>query len=302
MMAAMALLLAASSSTQSVPLSTPAASPKLTVKPGSIDDVNAVGRRRIGGRGKGNWYSAATETRMGKLYAAEIEKSVPLVSDPLVNEYVNRVGRRLVSNSDCKMPFTIKVIDSEEINAFALPGGYLFVTVGLILNSGDEAELAGVMAHEIAHVCAHHAMREMTRMNYAQLGAMPLMMAGGWAGVAGVGVPAAFMQYSREFEAQADYLGVQYMYRAGYDPQALIRYFERVQALQQHRPGAVAKVFAGHPQTPDRIQRTRDEIVRILPARVEYPVNPAEFDAVKARLERIEKERGLTGTANGMQP
>jgi predicted Zn-dependent protease len=283
------------------PFGNPAASPKLTVKSGSIDDVNAVGRRRIGRRGIGNWYSAATEARMGKLYAAEIEKNVPLVNDPVVNEFVSRMGQRLVSNSDCKASFTIRVIDSEEINAFALPGGYLYVTAGLIRNAGDEAELAGVMAHEIAHVCAHHATRGMTRMNYAQLGAMPLVMAGGWAGV---GVPAAFMQYSQEFEVQADYLGVQYMYRAGYDPQAYIRYFERLQALQQRgqvRSGSVIKTFGSHPSIPDRIQRTREEIARILPAQGYLALNTEELDTVKARLQsKADVGSGATTTPNSV--
>jgi predicted Zn-dependent protease len=281
-------------------------SQKINVKPGSIDDVNAVGKREIGGRGMGNWYSAGTEHKMGKMYAMEIEKSTRLITDPVVNEYVNRIGQKIVSNSDCKVAFTIKVIDSDEINAFALPGGYFFVNSGLILNAGEEAELAGVMAHEIAHVCAHHAVREMTRLNYAQLGAIPLVVIG-WPGVAlwggaEIAVPEAFMHVSREFEAQADYLGVQYMYRAGYDPQAFITFFERVQALKQSRPGAVAKVFADHPQTPDRILRTQEEIARILPAREEYMVTTSEFDEVKARLARIEKKHELTETKKGKKP
>jgi predicted Zn-dependent protease len=287
---------------------------KTNVKPGSIDDVSAVGHRRIGGPGLGNWYSAGTESRMGKLYALEIEKSVPLISDPLVTGYMNRIGQKIVMNSDCQQPFTIKVIDSEQINAFALPGGFLFVSSGLILKAGNEAELAGVMAHEIAHVCAHHAAREMTRLGYTQLGAIPLIMVGGWAGcglsaASGIVVPAAFMQFSREFEEQADYLGVQYIYRAGYDPRAYISFFERVQALEKRNPGAVAKLFAGHPQTPSRILRTQQEIARILPPQAEYTTATLEFTAIKARLEGLENQRlpagstsGSTGSENGQQP
>ena len=261
----------------------------IAVKPGSIDDVSAVGHRRIGGRGLGNWYSAGTESRMGRLYAQEIEKSAPLIADPTVNEYVNRIGQKIVTNSDCQQlfptsqqPFTIKVIDSAQINAFALPGGFLFVNSGLILHAGSEAELAAVMAHEIAHLCAHHAAREMTRMGYAQLGAIPLIMVGGWAGgglsvASGIALPAAFLQFSREFEEQADYLGVQYLYRAGYDPRAYISFFERVQALEKRNPGAVAKLFAGHPQTPSRI----------LPPRAESTTSTPEFTAIQARIRAL---------------
>jgi predicted Zn-dependent protease len=271
-------------------------SQKIQVKPGSIDDVNAAGNREIGGRGFKNFYSAKTESKMGRMYALQIEKSSRFITDPLVTGYVNRIGQNIVRNSDCKVPFTIKVIDSEEINAFALPGGYFFVNSGLILNADDEAELAGVMAHETAHVCAHHAVREMTRLNYAQVSAIPLIFIGGWTGMgiyeaASVGVPVTLMEFSREFEAQADYLGVQYMYRAGYDPQALITSFEKVQALQKHKPGLVSKAFSNHPQTPERILHTQEEIAHILPARDEYLVTTSEFDDVKLRLERIENKR-----------
>jgi hypothetical protein len=149
------------------------------VKPGSVDDVSAVGTRDIGGRGMGNWYSTETEIRMGKSYAMQLEKSVKFVNDPVVNEYVNRVAQNLVKNSDAKVPFTIKVIDSDEVNAMALPGGFMYVNSGLILTADDEAEMAGVIAHEISHVAAHHAVREQTRMNYAQLGTIPLIFIGG---------------------------------------------------------------------------------------------------------------------------
>ncbi len=242
-----------------------AVNPDKVVEPGSeksmsnparIDDVNAVGNRDIGGRGMGNWYSTDTEIKMGKLYADEIEKSTKFITDPVVAEYVNRIGQNIVKNSDCKVPFTIKVIDSDEINAFALPGGFFYVNSGLILNADEEAEIAGVMAHETAHVCAHHAAREMTRMNYAQIGTIPLIiLIGGWTGygiyeAAQFAIPITFLMFSREFEAQADYLGIQYMYRAGYDPQAFITFFEKIQALEKRKPGLVAKAFCRPPPDP----------------------------------------------------
>jgi len=283
-------------------------SQKVNVKPGSIEDVNAVGNRDIGGRGLMNWYSTDYEIRLGKQYSMEIEKSVRFITDPIITEYVNRVGQNIVKNSDCKVPFTIKVIDSDEINAMALPGGFFYVNSGLILNADEEAELAGVMAHETAHVCAHHAVREMTRGDYTQIGMIPVMiLVGGWTGYgiyegSQLFIPMAFLKFSRDFEAQADYLGVQYMYRAGYDPQAFISFFEKIQALEKRKPGMVSKAFSDHPQTPDRILHSQEEIARILPARDEYTVTTSEFDDIKARLARIENKRRLTDSKGGQKP
>jgi hypothetical protein len=279
------------------------------IKKGSENDVDAVGTRNIGGRGLGNWYSVNSEIGMGKQYSMEIEKSAHLVTDPVVVEYINRIGQNIVKNSDCKVPFTIKVIDSDEINAMALPGGFFYVNSGLILAADEESELAGVMAHETAHVCAHHAAREMTRMNYAQIGSIPLIIftQGSWTGygiyeAAQLAVPISFLEFSREFEAEADWLGVQYMYRAGYDPQAFIEFFEKIDSLEKHKPGTLAKVFADHPQTPDRIANSEEEIATILPARPDYMVTTSEFDDVKARLARIENKRKLNDKSKGNAP
>ena len=277
------------------------------VKPGSIDDVNAVGNRDIGGRGLGNWYSTETEISMGKSYAMQLQKSVKFVDDPVVVEYVNRIAQNLVKNSDAKVPFTIKVIDSDEVNAMALPGGFMYVNSGLILTADDEAEMAGVIAHEISHVAAHHAVREQTRMNYAQLGTIPLIFIGGWTGygiyeAAQIGIPLTFLTFSRGFEAQADFLGVQYMYRAGYDPQAFVTIFEKLENLEKTKPHLIAKAFSSHPQTPDRIEATQKEIATLLPPRAEYVVTTSEFDDVKARLARIENKRKPTDGSKGNQP
>jgi predicted Zn-dependent protease len=288
------------------PANTEPSQSKIDAKAGSINDVNAVGNRNIGGRGLGNWYSTESEIRMGKQYATEVEKSTKLINDPVVTEYINRIGQNIVKNSDCKVPFTIKVIDTDEINAFALPGGFFYVNSGLILAADEEAELAGVMAHETAHVCAHHAAREMTRANYAQLSTIPLIMMTGysWTGygiyeAVSFAIPMTFLVFSREFEAQADYLGVQYMYKAGYDPQAFVTFFEKIQNLEKQKPGAVAKAFSNHPQTPDRIAHTQEEIAKILPARDQYLVTTSEFDDVKTRLARIENKRKLIDPKNG---
>jgi beta-barrel assembly-enhancing protease len=279
------------------------------IKKGSEDDVDAVGTRNIGGRGIGNWYSTDSEIRMGKGYAMEIEKSAHMVTDPVINEYVNRVGQNIVKNSDCKVPFTIKIIDSEEINAMALPGGFFYVNSGLILAADEEAELAGVMAHETAHVCAHHAARQMTKLNFAQIGSIPLIIftSGTWTGygiyeATQLAIPIAFLKFSRGDEAEADWLGLQYMYKSGYDPQAFIQFFEKIDALEKHKPGTLAKVFSDHPQTPDRINRSEDEIATILPAKPDYIVSTSEFDDVKARLARIENKRKLNDKGKDNKP
>jgi beta-barrel assembly-enhancing protease len=279
------------------------------IKSGSEDDVAAIGTRNIGGRGLGNWYSTDWEIRNGKQYSMEIEKSAHMVTDPVIVEYVNRVGQNIVKNSDCKVPFTIKVIDSDEINAMALPGGFFYVNSGLIMAADEEAELAGVMAHETAHVCAHHAARQMTKMNYAQIGSIPLIILtqGSWTGygiyeATQLAIPMGFLQFSRMDEAEADWLGVQYMYKSGYDPQAFVQFFEKLDALEKHKPGTLAKVFADHPQTPDRIIHSEEEIATILPARPDYVVTTSEFDDVKARLARIENKRKINDGKGGNKP
>jgi beta-barrel assembly-enhancing protease len=290
-------------------LPSPGEDMKPNIKAGSEDDVNAVGTRNIGGRGVGNWYSTDWEIRTGKQYSMEIEKSAHMVNDPVIVEYVNRVGQNIVKNSDCKVPFTIKVIDSDEINAMALPGGFFYVNSGLILAADEEAELAGVMAHETAHVCAHHAARQMTKMNYVQIGSIPLIIftQGSWTGygiyeATQLAIPMGFLQFSRMDEAEADWLGVQYMYKSGYDPQAFVQFFEKLDALEKHKPGTLAKVFADHPQTPDRIMHSEEEIATILPARPDYMVTTSEFDDVKARLARLENKRKINDGKGGNKP
>ncbi len=275
---------------------------------GSIRDISAIGNRNVGcGRGLGNWYSLEKQVAMGRQYAAQVEQQSKMITDPVVTEYINRIGQNLVRNSDAKVPFTIKVVDSSQINAFALPGGFFFVNSGLILAADDEAELAGVMAHEIAHVAACHAARENTRGELMNLASIPLIMVGGPIGygayeAAGVALPLTFMKFSRKFEAQADYLGVQYMYKAGYDPEAFTDFFEKIEALQKKKPGIIAKAFSSHPQTPDRIEKTQEEINTILPPRAEYKLDTSEFEKVKARLAMLENRGRIHGPQNENRP
>src|SRR5271163_4499019 len=219
-------------------------------------DPDQIGNRDVG---KGvNFYSLEKEIAIGKGLAQQVEKQAKIVNDPVISEYVNRVGQNLVRNSDAKVPFTIKVIDSDEVNAFALPGGFFFVDSGLILKADSEAELAGVMAHEIAHVAARHGTRQATRGEIAQLATIPLIFMGGAAPyliyeASGLLVPVTFLKFSRQFESEADYLGLQYMYKTGYDPTAFVDFFEKIQTMEKRKPGTIAKAFSTHPPTDDRI-------------------------------------------------
>jgi predicted Zn-dependent protease len=264
-----------------------------TVTPkNSKEDVEAIGNRNVG---KGvNFFSLEREISLGKALAQEVERSSKLIDDPIVTEYVNRVGQNLVRNSDAKVPFTIKVIDSDEVNAFALPGGFFYVNSGLILRAQEESELAGVMAHEIAHVAARHGTKNATKGEMTQIAAMvgSIFIPYTWAGYAmyqglNLAIPLTFLKFSRDAEREADFLGLQYMYKAGYDPNSYVTFFERIQADEKRRPGTIPKVFSTHPPTPDRIENSQKEIARILPARNEYIVTSSEFDSVKGRLRNI---------------
>ena len=275
---------------------------------GGKTDVDAVGNRNVGcGRGVGNWYSVEGQVAQGRKYAQMIESQIKLVNDPVITEYVNRVGQNLVRNSDAQVPFTIKVIDSDVVNAMALPGGFFYVNSGLILAADEEAEMAGVMAHEIAHVAACHYGREMTRLNLLQIASLPAIFMGGAIGYGiyegmGLGIPLTFLHFSRGFEAEADYLGIEYMYRAGYDPSAFVSFFEKIQALEKKKPGTLSKAFDTHPQTPDRIEKSQAEIRKILPAKQQYVVTTSEFDEVKARLAAIENKHKVIDDKDSNKP
>lgn len=255
------------------------------------DDVEQIGDRDVG---KGmNFYSLEEEIALGKSMAQQVEQQSRLIQDPVVTEYVNRLGQNLVRNSDAQVPFTIKVIDDPSWNAFALPGGFFFVNSGLILAADSEAEIAGAMAHEIAHVAARHGTRNASKAELANWLSLPLIFLGGPIGfgarsAAGLLIPMKFLQFSRGAEREADYLGLQYMYKTGYDPEAFVGFFEKMQAREKNRPGSLAKAFSTHPLTPERIDAAQDEIANVLPPRDEYVVTTGEFDRVHARLRMLD--------------
>lgn len=278
-------------------------------KPVKIDpryDVNKIGER---GTGSGiNFYSMEQEQALGRQLSQEVEASCKLLEDTATNDYVNTLGQRLVRYSDAKVPFTIKVLDDDQVNAFALPGGYLYVTSGLILAAETEAELAGVMSHEIAHVAARHGTKGATRTQIWNLASLPLVFVGGPVGMAvrqvsQIAMPMTLMKFSRNFEREADLLGLEYEYAAGYDPEAFVDFFERMNT-DRKKPNFMARAFATHPMNQDRIQRAQKEIGTMLPAHDQYVVTTSEFVDIRSHLQELkgEKPRLETEHRNGNKP
>jgi beta-barrel assembly-enhancing protease len=266
-------------------------------KPPAKYDVSRIGERGVE---KGiNFYTADQEQALGKELSREIEANCKLLDDQAVNDYVNRLGQRLVRYSDAKVPFTIKVLDDDQVNAFALPGGYFYVNAGLILAADTEAELAGVMAHEIAHVAARHGTKGATRTQIWNLASLSLVFVGGPIGLAvrevtSIALPMTFMKFSRNFEREADLLGIEYEYAAGYDPEAFVDFFERI-STQRKKPNFIARAFDSHPMNQDRIRRAQKEIETMLPEHDQYVVTTSEFVEIKAHLLERRNARLLSG-------
>src|SRR5262245_56742952 len=268
--------------------------PLLAKKPKN-SDVDEIGNRNVN-KGNLNFISLEKEIALGKQLAQEVERQVKLLNDPEITEYVSRVGQNLVKNSDAKVTFTIKVVDSDEVNAFALPGGVFYVNSGLITAADEESELAGVMAHEIAHVAARHGTEQYTKATIAQYATIPLIFLGGGLGyglyqAAGSLIPLKFLQFSRSAETEADFLGLQYVYKTGYDPTAFVSFFEKILAQEKKKPGKLAKAFSTHPPTADRIEKTQASISTILPEGDQYVINTSEFDHIKGKLLAIENRK-----------
>ena len=268
-----------------------ALSPLMATRKSREDDINDIGNRRIAHR---SIISEEKEEAIGKQYAAQVERSAKMVKDPVIDEYINRLAQNLASNSDVQIPISAKVIDSPAINAFALPGGFIYVNTGLLQAADSEAQVAGVLAHEIAHVAARHWASEMTKRTILSYAWIPLMVTPmsypvymGVAEAMNYGVPLAFLKFSRADEAEADFLGIQYMYKSGYDPNAYVGVFGKVLEQERTHPGSVPSVFADHPLTGDRIIKAEEEIQTLLPKRQEYLVSTSEFNDVKTRLQTV---------------
>ncbi len=268
-------------------------------------DVNKIGDRGIGSGL--NFYSLQKEVALGRSLANEVETQSRIISDPAIAEYVNRLGQNIVRHSDAKVPFTIKVIDNDEVNAFALPGGFFFVNSGLILAADNEAELAGVMAHEIAHVCARHATKTATRGQLFNMASIPLIFIGGPVAygleqAASLAMPVSFLKFSRDSEREADLLGLEYEYASGYDPAAFVQFFEKLGQEKKHKMGFLSKAFSTHPMTADRIRLAQQEIQDLLPARNQYVVDTSEFQQVKAQLGTLVNAHRLRGVHDPNRP
>jgi predicted Zn-dependent protease len=259
-------------------------------------DPDQIGNRDVG---KGvNFYSLEKEIALGKVLAQQVLQNARVIDDPVISEYVNRLGQNLVRNSDAKVPFTITVIEGDQVNALSLPGGFFFVNTGLIMTADTEAELAGAMAHEIAHIAARHGTRNATRQELMNLATIPLIFMGGWPGygarqAAGVLIPIGFLAFSRADEAEADLLGLEYMYKTGYDPGGFVDIFEKILSLDKRKPGKVSKYFSTHPPTGDRIATAQKNIQELLKAQPQYVVTTSEFNEVKARLIALENRRKI---------
>jgi beta-barrel assembly-enhancing protease len=267
------------------------------------EDPSMIGKRKINSGPIASMSgSLEKEVALGRQLAAEIDRQAKFIDDPVITEYVNRVGQNIVLHSDARVPFTIKVIDSDEVNAFALPGGFFYVNKGLLLAADNEAELAGVMAHEIAHVAARHAMENQTKAMLADYSLLAgSILLGGVLGAvinnaAQFGALLGFMKFSRSAEEEADKLGVQYMYAAGYDPNAMATMFEKLMAKNQKKPGFIAKAFQTHPMPADRRTAALALAARF-PEREEYVISTSEFQRVKARLMRLSNARATTNGA-----
>ncbi len=254
-------------------------------------DLSEIGHRRVASGP--NFYSVEKEIALGQQLALEVQRQARIVEDPMLSEYVNRLCQNLARNSDVAFPVSLKIIESDDVNAFTLPGGFLFINTGLIRLTETEGELAAALSHELAHVAARHATRQATRNEMLNIAALPLGTLGGLGGViarqvASLGIPLGFLKFSRAFESEADLLGLEYLYQAGYDPNASVDLFERLEAAERRKPGSVSRLFNTHPLTADRLQKTQENIAELLPGKPQYVITTSDYEDMRKRLIRLQ--------------
>ena len=288
--------------------------PVSDVKPPRSDkyDVDRIGQRNVS-HGM-NVYSLERERAMGQAMASAVDRGTTFIVDPEVTAYVTRLAQNVARHSDAEVPFTIKVIDSSNRRVFALPGGFLYVDKGLIADVDNEAELAALIAHEIAHVAARHATRYETRKHAWSVLSLPIMWASGPAALGAQQIgPLNLRKFARDAELEADLLGIQYQYAAGYDPQAFLDALEKLSGLENRHHDAtsstrtslhdqIARAFASYPPTEERIQKIQSEISNFLPGRNDYILDTSAFQQVKSRLADrpvLRRKRSAETLANG---
>ncbi len=248
----------------------------------------AVNPEKVGGF---NLISVEEEKQLGDKFATEIEKQHKVVTDPEVQAYIDGVGKKLLTGvENVQFPYTFKVVKDDSINAFAIPGGHTYVNTGLLKAAESEDELAAVMAHEINHVVARHSTRQMTqKYGYSLLlqlvlGQDPNMLAQLASQLFGT---AGSLYYSRGMETQADYLGVETMYKAGYNPEGMVAFFQKLQAENSQQPGKLTKFLSSHPLTTERIETVKGEISKLPPKKYSSSNASSEFAKIKAKAQQL---------------
>jgi predicted Zn-dependent protease len=256
------------------------ASPRPQDKRSKSDaDINAIGHRRI--VHDANFYSPEREKELGKALSQAVERSSKLLNDPIVAEYIERVAQNVANNSDAHIPVTVRVIDSDVVNAFTLPGGYQYINLGLLLQLHGEAELASLLARGIAHTALRSAAREATKGELMELATVPLILTpAGWSST----IPLTELKIRRQDELDADYFGLQYLYKAGYDPKCFTDFVQRIWGTSSATAKNVPKVLSIFPPLNERLTALQNEIANTLPPRDGAIVSTAEFDVFKERL------------------
>jgi predicted Zn-dependent protease len=235
-----------------------------------------------------NLVSVEEEKQLGAKFAVEIEKKYPPVRDPEVQGYVNKVGKQLLTGArEVAFDYTFTAVHDDSVNAFAIPGGHLYVHTGLLKVVRTEGELAGVMAHEISHAVARHGTQQLTQQyGYSLvvqllLGSNPNLLAQIAASLAG---QAGMQAYSRGMENQADYLGVETMAKAGYNPDGMLTFFTKLESMEGRNPGQLAQFFSSHPLTSERVQQVKAEIDKLPPQKYPYGADSTELKRIQAKL------------------
>ncbi len=243
-------------------------------------------------KGQFNIISISQEIKLGKQASKEVEKEMKVVNIPMVRDYINYLGNRLASHSDLKIAYHFGVIEDEEINAFSLPGGYVYVFTGLIDATENESELAGVIGHEIGHIASRHATELLSMQKGINIFASILFnvlgvrITGTQAQLANITATLGVLHYNRSQEKEADDLGLKYMMKAGYNPYSMITFFYKLKKIHKEKPNILTKILSTHPVTDERIERIKREIENMHINEEDFITNTPQFIRIKSLLFR----------------